>query len=186
MQELSDQQLVALAKKGDNVALEILVSRYLKLVFYYVNSYLKNTANAEDVSQEIFIKLWKNLAKYDATKEFRPWLYKIAKNSCLDFLKKKQSLSFTEFETTEGEQWLAQTIPDVSPSPAVNTDRVILGEKLATTLKLLSPKYAEIISQYHLEDLNFRQISEKSRQSINTVKSRYRRAIVQLKNIWPS
>ncbi|MFA5991297.1 MAG: RNA polymerase sigma factor [Candidatus Doudnabacteria bacterium] len=185
MQELTDHQVIALAKKGDNAALETLVSRYLKLVYFFVYSYVKNSAIAEDVSQEVFIKLWKNLSKFDSSKEFRPWLYQIAKNTCLDYLKKKQTLNFAEFESVDGEQWLAQTIPDSAPGPALVTERALLGEQLMSALKQLSPKYAEIISQYHLEDLNFRQIAEKGRFSINTAKSRYRRAIAQLKEIWP-
>jgi len=84
MQELTDLQLIELSNKGDMGALETLISRYLKLVYFFVYSYLKNNANAEDVSQEIFVKLWKNLSKFDQSKEFRPWLYQIAKNSCLD------------------------------------------------------------------------------------------------------
>ncbi len=183
MQELSDIQLIDLAKKGDNVALETLVSRYLKLVYFFVYSYVKNSTVAEDASQEVFIKLWKNLQKFDSNKEFRPWLYQIAKNTCLDFLKKKQNLSFAEFETADGEQWLAQTIPDTSPGPVLVTERVLLGERLNLAFKQLSPKYAEIISQYHLEDLNFRQIAEKGKLSINTAKSRYRRAILKLKDV---
>ncbi len=184
MQELSDAELIKQAKAGNNTALETLVARYLRLVYSFVYTYVKNNADAEDVSQEVFVKLWKNLSKYDSEKEFRPWLYKIAKNTCLDFLKKKQPLNFAEFETAEGEQWLAQAVPDYAPGPMQLTDRVLLGEQFSSILKQLSPKYAEIISQYHMEDLNFRQIAERSKQSLNTVKSRYRRAVAQLRELW--
>lgn len=185
MQNLDDKQLVSLAKKGNSDALETLVARYLKLVYSFVFTYAKNRDDAEDITQEVFVKVWKHLDKYDAEKEFRPWLYQIAKNTAFDLFKKKSAIPFSEFENEQGDSWLTQGLADSSPQPQILTDRSLLGESLASALKELSPKYSEIISQYHIEELNFREISERSKESINTVKSRYRRAVAKLKEIWP-
>jgi len=182
MEEFSDEQLISLAKKNNNEALEVLVARYLKLVYRFVYGYAKNADDAEDVTQEVFVKVWRNLGKFDQSKSFRPWLYRIAKNTALDLLKKKSSVPFSDLET-EGEEWLAQSVVDESPSMQILTDRVLLKEKFAVALKKLSPKYAEMIHMRHNQQLNFREISKHTRQSINTVKSRYRRAIFALKRI---
>ncbi len=183
MNSLSDGQLVALAIKGDNNALETLIARYLKLVYGFVYTYVKNSENADDLTQEIFIKIWKNLRKFDQNKPFRPWIYQIAKNVCLDFLKKKSALSFSDIEQDGEFQWLSQNIVDKTPQPDVLTDQNLLAKELALAAKKLSPKYSETISLYHFQNLNFREIAALTKKPLNTIKSQYRRAILLLKKI---
>jgi len=184
MDNFSDAQLISFAIKNNAEALETLIARYLKLVYSFVYRFAQNPADAEDITQEVFVKVWKNLRKYDQSKEFRPWLYKIAKNTCLDFLRKKREIPFSELNNIiEDGEWLSQKIIDSSPRPEALTDTSFLKQGFSNALKRLSPKYSEIITLYHLEELNFREISEKTLQPVNTVKSRYRRAIIKLKNI---
>jgi RNA polymerase sigma-70 factor (ECF subfamily) len=185
MQELEDAQLVRLALKNNDEAMAVLVARYLKQVYSFIYTYLKNSADAEDVTQEVFVKVWRNLSKFDLNKPFRPWIYQIAKNTSLDRLKKHGELSFSDLENEAGEQWLAQSVPDVSPLPQQLTDRQLLKDGFVKALGLLPAKYAEVLVKYHMEELNFREIAQATRLSINTVKSRYRRAISRLAKIWP-
>jgi RNA polymerase sigma-70 factor (ECF subfamily) len=183
MQTFTDEQLIALAAKNDKEALEVLVARYLKLVYSFVYRYAKNAADAEDLTQEVFVKVWRHLGRFDEHKTFRPWLYKIAKNTALDFLKKKSPMSFSEVESAAGMEWLAQSVADESPRPETLTERSLLAGKFAAAVKKLAPEYEEMIVLRHTQDLNFRQIAKIKRQPLNTVKSRYRRALLLLKKI---
>ena len=95
MQNSTDEQLVALALDGQHPALDMLVERYLKLVYSFVHKYIRDDADAQDVTQEIFVRVWQHLEKFDSAKSFRPWLYTIAKNACLDFLRRKSHVPFS-------------------------------------------------------------------------------------------
>ncbi len=179
----SDEQLISLSLKGENAALETLIARYLKLVYYFVFKYVQNRTDAEDITQEVFVKVWRNLRKFDQTKAFRPWLYQIAKNTSLDFFKKKNTVPFSNIDAVLGSEWLAQNIADTSPLPEALTDQALLTEKFTAIIKKLSPKYAATILLRHGQNLNFREMADKGQEPINTVKSRYRRAILSLKKL---
>ena len=183
MNTFTDEQLAKLAARDDREALETLVARHLRPVYGFVYKYARDRESAEDLAQEIFVKVWRNLKSFDTQKKFRPWLYQIAKNTCLDFLKKKNlALPFSSLNLEDGE-WLAQNLADTSASAEILTDRALLADKLAWAVKQLAPKSAQIISLYHQRDLSLKQIAGLVSQPFNTVKSRYRRAIIQLKNI---
>jgi len=185
MKNYTDEQLIKLAVKKDKNALETLVARYLKAVYGFTYQYARNREDAEDITQEIFIKVWKNLNKFKDNKKFRPWLYEIAKNTSLDFLKKKNPIQFSYLDSAAGDnsEKLDNIIKNTVAAPVVMIEQSFLINKLSLAIKILSPKYAEIISLYHKQELNFREIAEINGESINTVKSRYRRALLLVKKI---
>lgn len=90
----SDEQLVVSYLKGDEKALEILIKRYLKLIYSFAFRFVSNSQEAEDIAQEVFIKMWRNLKKFDKNKKFKSWIFSIAKNTCLDTMKKKKIIRF--------------------------------------------------------------------------------------------
>jgi RNA polymerase sigma-70 factor (ECF subfamily) len=174
MEQLADEQLMILAKKGNEQALAALVQRYLSLVYNFTFRYVYSVRDAEDITQEVFIKVWKNLKKFDDSKTFRPWLYKIAKNTSLDWLKKKTDKSFATLP-----EYFIDNLADN------NLEKVIINnglqEELQEATENLSPISARIFSLHIKEQLTFSEISKKTRISINTVKSRYRRALEFIK-----
>lgn len=177
MINIPDAELISKAAQGDDSALAELVQYYLPSVYGFAYRYLKNQADAEDAAQEVFIKVWKNLTKFSVDKPFTPWLYQITKNTCLDRLKKKSAVPFSNLET------IADNLADSSPLPDALADQKILADKLAAAANKLAPKYAKVISLYHQQNLNFRQIAELLQEPLNTVKSRYRRALILLKKM---
>lgn len=178
--ERTDEQLAHMAAEGDEGALEALVSRYLKPIYGFAYGFVHNSADAQDIAQDVFVKVWKNLHTYDRTKPFKPWLYRITKNTCLDFVKKKSSIPFSAFDT-EGGNWLTDTLADPSLQPDALAERSLRSGQLATAVKRLGSKYAEVISLHDAQGLRFREIAKMTRTSLNTVKSRYRRALKALK-----
>jgi len=98
----SDEQLVGDYLKGDEKSLEILIKRYLGPIYGFVFRFVGNREDAEEIVQKVFIKVWWNLKKFKQDKNFKTWIFAIAKNTALDFLRKKkvvQVFSEPEIET---------------------------------------------------------------------------------------
>jgi RNA polymerase sigma-70 factor (ECF subfamily) len=182
MEQYSDEQLIIMAKKGRDTALDILIARYLKTVYNFALRYVSSNADAEDITQDTFVRVWTKLHKFDDTKTFKPWLYQITKNACLDFLKKKSAVPFSAFDTKEG-NIILDTLSDTKPGPAESMENSLLNTKLTSSLSKLSPKLLEAITLHHTNELNFREISEQKGEPLHTIKSRYRRGILQLKKL---
>ena len=86
---MPDGQLVLLAVKNDEHALRTLVKRHLKLVYNAARFYCADADDADDIVQETFVKMWKNLTKYIPEKSFSNWIFEIAKNTALNRIKKR-------------------------------------------------------------------------------------------------
>ncbi len=94
----SDQKLIANYLAGDEKSLEILINRYLRPIYSFVYRHVGNGEVAEDITQEVFVKVWRNLKKFDQNKSFKTWIFTIAKNTSFDFFKKKKAIPFSELE----------------------------------------------------------------------------------------
>lgn len=181
--ELSDERLAVLANKNNQEALEVLVSRYLKVIYNFTYRAVANREEAEDLTQKVFIKVWKNLSKFDASKTFKPWLYKIAKNTYLDYYKKQQPSPWSALtqDTLDKIQPLHQAWSVANDSPQEIVDKHLLEARLDSALANLEPSVADIIKLHHEADLSFKTIAEITNEPLNTVKSSYRRALGKIK-----
>ena len=176
MNQLKDSQLVKLYLKGDEKALEILIGRRLKQVYFFVYQRTGQDSDiAQDITQDIFIKMWKNLKSFKQEKVFKAWLFTIAKNACWDFLRKKKTLPIKDANDIIDS---ALDIADVLQS------RQKL-EALSLSVKKLSLKYKQIILWRLRENFSFQEIADLSGKPINTVKSLYRRAVLELRKNLP-
>ncbi len=181
MKEYSDQELISNYLKGDEKSLDALVRRYLAPIYGFVQSYVNNKEMAEDITQETFLKVWRNAKHIDQTKNFKSWLYTIAKNTALDFLKKKKSVPFSHFENEEGKNILLDLVPDKALLPSEISEARRSRELFLEAIKNLSAKYYTVLWLYYYQYLNFREIAECLQEPINTIKSRHRRGLVLLK-----
>ncbi len=162
-----DEQLVRDYLGGDENSLEILIGQYLRPIYSFVYRYVGNTSEAEDITQEVFVRVWKNLKKFDQNKKFKTWIFGIAKNASIDWLRKKKTISLSE------DVW--EKIPDpTSLIPEFSLDAI---------LKKLPPKYRMILFLRYNDHFTFREIAESLGESLNTVKSRHHRGIAMLKKI---
>lgn len=164
----SDQQLVANYLNGDQKALEILIKRYLKPIYIFAYHHTKGQKEvAEDLTQEIFLKMWKNLKRYDHQKSFKNWLFTIAKNTLIDHLRKnKRTISLLETFAQSKESF--EKVFDTTLT-------------LKEAIQKLSPKYRQVLDLYYWQGFNFKEIAEILKEPINTVKSRHHRAIIILR-----
>ncbi len=179
----SDQHLIADYLAGDEKSLETLIQRYLKPIYSFTYRYVGGGQDAEDVTQEVFIKIWRHIKRFNQNKNFKTWIFSIAKNTAIDFLKKKKAIPFSEFENEEGENMITETLADPSPLPQELLERAGMAQMLTSAIEKLSPKYRMVLFLRYNDHFNFREIAESLGQSLNTVKSQHRRALVMLKNL---
>ena len=185
MSEDTDEQLVRHYLKGDEKSLEILISRYLKPIYNFAYHYVKNEKEAEDLTQEVFIKAWRNLRRFNRKKSFKIWLFHLAKNVCFDFLRKRKDLSFSELESKKEDvdYRFEEEIIDSSPLPDELFEQKNLREILNSAIEQLSLKDQTILFLYYNDHFTLREIASSLDESLNTVKSRYRRALKKLRTI---
>jgi RNA polymerase sigma-70 factor (ECF subfamily) len=183
MPQISDEKLISRYLKGDEQSLEVLIKRYLKPIYGLAYRFVGDSADAEDIAQEAFVRVWRNIKKFDQQKSFRPWLFAIARNTALDYLKKKKPLPFSRFENENSGNFLAETFADSASLPSQLAEDKNITSLLTAALKKLSPKYSQVFSLRHDDQLTFRQIAQALKEPLNTVKSRYRRAVITLKEI---
>lgn len=180
MSFISDEQLVKQYLLGDEKSLELLIARYLKPIYGFVFRYVGDGEAAEDITQEVFVKMWRNLKKFKREKKFSTWFFAIAKNSSVDWLRKKKAIPFSSFQNEKGENALFETLADSGPLPDELFERTGLSEMLDKALQQLSPAGRAVLFLRYNDHFNFREIAEMFEESINTVKSRHRRALILL------
>ncbi len=178
MDEFSDSELIKQYFNKNEGALDALIKRYFKQVFFFAKTYVKNDAEAEDIAQEVFVKAWKNLKKFDHDKKFKTWVFQITKNTCIDFLRKHKN--FVAPDSLD-EQQMAENLERMTDNAPLPDELFLAAEfskKLETAIGSL-PKIYETVVVLHLQhDLTFQEISDVLNESINTIKSRYRRALL--------
>ncbi len=150
----------------DDETMEILVQKHLRQVYNFAFRLTRDRETAEDIAQETFVKVWKNLKKYNPEKNFKTWLLAIAKNTALDYLRKKKTVSISDFD-------------DFADRPFLAEDKNIFDN----LLKKISPLYREIILLRYNDRLTFEEIGRILSRPLNTVKSQHRRALMHLKKI---
>lgn len=183
MTNISDQTLIRKYLQGDEKSLEILIQRYLKPIYSFTYRYVGGGQDAEDVTQEVFIKVWRHIKRFNQNKSFKTWIFSIAKNTAIDFLKKKRAIPFSEFENEEGENMITETLADPSPLPQELLEKAGMAHILNSAMEKLSPKYRMVLFLRYNDHFNFREISESLGEPLNTIKSRHCRALIQLKKL---
>lgn len=182
--ERTDEELIASYLKGEELGFSEVTKRHLSGVYSFTLRFVGNAAEAEDIAQEAFVKAWKSLKKYDSsTSKFKTWLFKIARNTAIDYLRKKKHVPFSYFENAEGSNVLTETVASEEELPDALLMKLEDAEELHKTLELLPPKPREILLLYYTNDMTFEEIGEILGEPANTVKSRHRRALQKLREI---
>lgn len=175
MEIKSDEKLIYSYIQGEEKALEELIGRYLPLIFGFARKYTGNPDTAADIAQETFVKVWKNIRKFKQTEKFRPWVFTIAKNTALDWLRKREDISLSAFEDKEtGELKLDFAEQNLEDSIDIKNR----AKKAEGILFGLPENYKTVIFMHDEEELTFKEIAEALKEPLNTVKSRYRRAML--------
>ena len=183
MEKNTDYQLVLNYLKGDEESINELVSKYINPIYRFVLGYVKDKDIAEDITQDVFLKIWKNLKKVKKNKNFKSWVYTIAKNTTLDYLKKKKAIPLSNFENEQGRNIVLEKLLDSSLPPDKLAMITESKRIFKSSLEKLSAKYKEVLSLYYYKYLNFNEIAQKLDEPVNTIKSRHRRGVIMLRKI---
>ena len=169
--------LIAQAVEGSERAFQTLVERYQRPVFSLVVRMVRDHGIAEDVTQEVFVKAWLALARYDPRRRFASWLFKIASNAAIDHLRRKK-LPTTPIESSDpDESSILERTPDERAEAADTlVKRHELAAALEATMAGLRPEYRLVVLLRFKEELPYRDIAEITGMPLGTVKTNLRRA----------
>ncbi len=181
--ENSNEQLMEAYLDGDEKALQVLIKNNLGQVYNFVRRMVKTEHDAEDIAQESFVKVWKKSGTYKRGSRFLPWLFSIARNTALDFLKKKKEFVFSQFEGNDGHNFLEAGLADIEPLPDEVFSRAGLAEQMETALSQIALEQKEVILLRHTSNMTFEEIGDVVGRPLNTVKSQYRRGLEVLREI---
>lgn len=181
--EKNDQQLITEFLAESDEAFEQLVQRYLKSIYNFLYQFTQDRDSLDDLTQETFIKAWKNIRKFDLKKNFRTWLFTIAKNTAYDYLKKKKTLPFSNFIDDEGNNEL-ENISEENPLSDEILMRQELAQEFEKKLQEIPDNYRLILLMRYRDDFSLQEIAEILNLSYNTVKSQHARALASLKKIF--
>lgn len=182
MELFSDEQLIKEYLEGKEEALAELFGRYLAPIHGFVLSMVKKSDITDDLTQEVFIKAWQSLKKFDTEKSFKPWLYRIARNRAIDYLRKKKEFNISELKAEEQLQIEQLTASDETSALEAYI-KAEEAEQLQAYLTKLPLVDQNILTLYFQDGLNFREIGEVLGMPVDTVKSRQRRALIKLKTL---
>lgn len=182
---VDENKLVNKAVKGDNSAFEALMEKHMGIIYNIALRMAANQDDAEDMTQEIMIKIFRSLGSFKGNSKFSTWIYRVAVNTCLDELKKKKNKKYlsldAEISGDDGENQIE--IKDDSPSPEKLAEQNELRDMVAAAVKLLSDEHRAVIVLRDIRGMSYSEIAGILGCSDGTVKSRISRARAQLKMI---
>lgn len=176
----SDEILAANAKEGDVKSFEELFARYKKPILNFIYRMIGNKETAEEVAQEVFIKMYKNLEIYDPGKKFATWLYTIARNLAKNALRDRKYFRDSSLEEViaEGDEQI--TLKDVIADDTMRPDTIAENEELASEaqkiLDSMPVKYKEVITLCNIQNLTYKEAAGIIGCSILTVMMRLKNA----------
>lgn len=176
MKSDKEEMLIAKAQGGDKKAFEKLLEKYKNMILsmaYYIS---QNEYDALDMAQEVYVKLYKNVYKFEGKSKFSTWVYSVARNTCIDEYKRiKRNKNY--YETDER---------DISVETE-GPEEIILKKELCDFVRImlseLPPIYNKILTLRYIDGLSYREIAKRLKCSEGTVKSRLFRGKKMMKKI---
>jgi RNA polymerase sigma-70 factor (ECF subfamily) len=191
---LSDEELVRRCKTElphITASFEELVARHMQRVYGLVYRMVNDREEAEDIAQEVFLKVYRGLPRFDLQSTFATWLYRIATNTALDALEKSQrarqqtlrlGLSRRRREEEEGD--LLSELPSPEPQPEEQALRRELRECINRVLRRLDRDQARVLLLRDIEDLSYDEIAQVLQAKLSAVKMRVHRARLAFKEVF--
>ncbi|KAA0544602.1 sigma-70 family RNA polymerase sigma factor [Bacillus sp. BGMRC 2118] len=176
MIENDDKVLYVRVLEKDKQALELLYERYEKLLYSFSYRLTQDQELAEEVVQEVFMKLWKGLGKYDDSKgKFSSWILTVTRHSAIDLIRKRNRETTVELDTDD-------TIPSKEATVEEQVEWNEKGNTLRKALSSLKEEQQKVINLVYFKGLTHQKISEECNIPIGTVKGRLRLALRHMKS----
>ncbi len=188
-ENISDERLASLFKNGDSDAFDELVHRYYKHVYRFLVRFTGREHLSEDLTQEVFLKLYRSIALFDETKRFKPWLFTVAANRARDELRsmKRASQKVVVETTHNGEE---MSLMDIMPAETETPERQAIEKErsgqVREAMMKLSDRSREILILAYYEKMQYSEIAEVLDIPLGTVKSRLHKAVSSFGKAWES
>ncbi|MFO8235334.1 MAG: sigma-70 family RNA polymerase sigma factor [Bacteroidales bacterium] len=178
-----DYKLVNLAIDGDEQAYAELMDRYKDAIYYMLLKMVNNKNDAEDLTIEAFGKAFKNIEQYTPNYAFSTWLFKIATNNCIDFIRKKKA-NLVSIDQTEDDSDI--TPPPLQAHTLDPEEDMIKSQKvdlMRSVIHKLKPRYRNLIELRYFKEYSYEEIAQQLNLPLGTVKAQLFRARELLFNI---
>jgi RNA polymerase sigma-70 factor, ECF subfamily len=180
-----DRELVRLSQSGNEAAFENLVRRHQQRVFALVNGILRRPDDVEDVAQQVFLKAYLGIRRFDQRAAFSTWLYKIAVNECWDYLRKKKVRPLVyEADLSEEQVSRLDGIVSADRPPEGPNDRAEARELLERMLDTLPEQDRQLLLLKEVEGFSVQELAEILKLNVNTVKVRLFRARGRIMDVY--
>jgi RNA polymerase sigma factor (sigma-70 family) len=179
----TDNDLVAAVRRGDETAFTELYARYQRRVHAYVLGMVKDHGRAEDVTQEVFISAYRRMRETERPIAFKPWVYEIARNACIDAFRRGKRAEEVSFDAGEDLRGVDQSrLHSGAPTPDAQVDAKQRLDHLCGAFGGLSETHHRILVMRELEGLSYREIGERlgmSRPAVESTLFRARRRLTE-------
>jgi RNA polymerase sigma-70 factor (ECF subfamily) len=183
LSDLSDEDIMERCAMGSEGAFRILVQRYRARIMNLVSRFINDRDRAEEIAQEVFLRVFRNRERYRKSGKFSTWIFTIAvnltKNEIRSRVRHRGTFSLDAMEEESGGQGVS--FPDSRPLPDEDLSSVEIGEKVADALRKIPPRYREAVMLRDVEGLSYEEVGQILRIPGGTVRSRINRARLMLK-----
>lgn len=171
-----DYELVKAALNGDEKAFARLLNRYKDAIYFMLLKMVNNRSDAEDLTLEAFGKAFKSLHQYSPTYAFSTWLFKIASNNCIDFLRKKKGVHVSLENNEQGENGEQIRLKSKEPNPEEKLIRQQKAILLRRVVRKLKPRYQVLVELRYFREFSYEEIAKELTLPLGTVKAQLFRA----------
>jgi len=172
---LPDEELARLFRDGNAAAFEALLDRYSRSIYNFTFRFLGDRADAEDATQLTLIQAFESLPTGRPDASLRPWLFQVARNKCIDLMRKRRAVPLSTLEREDDEAPLFDPA-DAAPLPADLYEREELQQILQEAIELLPLRSREVVLMRYLGELTFVEIGRSLGIPENTAKTLFQRA----------
>ena len=172
---MEDKELLLKIRNPEtrNYGFNLLVGEYQKRVYWHARKMVIDHDDADDITQEVFIKIHKSIEKFREDAQLFTWIYRIATNECLTFLARKKRRFFLPIGDVE-----AELTAKIDSSPHISGDEI--QKKLQKALLKLPDKQRLVFNMKYFEDMPYEQISEITQTSVGALKASYHHAVKKI------
>jgi len=175
---LEDFKLIDMAVDGDEKAYAKLLTRYKRPVYHMILKMVRNVDDAEDLTIESFAKAFKSLGRFKKDFTFSTWLFRIATNNTIDYIRKKKlnTLSIENTYTDDDGQPVSIDVEDLNPNPQEETIKSQKEELIQVFVNMLPAKYQKLVRLRYFHELSYEEIAAELEAPLGTVKAQLHRA----------
>ncbi len=179
---LTDEELIDRIQGGEVDLFELIVSRYNRKLVNYIYRMINNYEEAMELCQDVFLKVYTSLDKYNPEYKFTTWVHRIASNATIDFLRKKKIDTYSlESSASEDSPTIGQQVPSDELGPLRELEMSQLGDRIEGAINKLPYIYRQLIVLRHLNELSYEEIAAAVDLPLGTVKNRIFRGREMLK-----